>query len=231
MTQTFNIYCDESCHLENDREPLMVLGGLICPIEKVREVSVRVRDIKVKYGLSPHSEIKWTRVSPSKAEFYKAVIDYFFDDDDLQFRAIVCDKTQLKHDQFNQNHDGWYYKMYFLLLQWFLDDRNHYHIYIDIKDTLSAEKCVKLRDVLCNHQYDFNQNMLERVQHVRSHETQLLQMSDLLIGAVAYANRGLATSQAKLDVIERIKHRSHRSLDKTNYSKKLNLFHWQGREE
>lgn len=27
MTE-YNIYCDESCHLENDRQPIMVLGGM-----------------------------------------------------------------------------------------------------------------------------------------------------------------------------------------------------------
>ena len=26
----YNIYCDESCHLENDGEKYMVLGGIIC---------------------------------------------------------------------------------------------------------------------------------------------------------------------------------------------------------
>ena len=26
MTQVFNVYCDESCHLEHDRQKVMVLG-------------------------------------------------------------------------------------------------------------------------------------------------------------------------------------------------------------
>lgn len=28
MRETFNIYCDESCHLERDGQPNMVLGAL-----------------------------------------------------------------------------------------------------------------------------------------------------------------------------------------------------------
>lgn len=26
MSETFNIYCDESCHLEHDQQKVMVLG-------------------------------------------------------------------------------------------------------------------------------------------------------------------------------------------------------------
>ncbi len=34
MSQTFNVYCDESCHLENDHQPTMILGAVWCPLEK-----------------------------------------------------------------------------------------------------------------------------------------------------------------------------------------------------
>ena len=26
-----NLYCDESCHLENDGESVMLIGGISCP--------------------------------------------------------------------------------------------------------------------------------------------------------------------------------------------------------
>jgi len=28
MSLIYNIYCDESCHLEHDRQPVMVLGAI-----------------------------------------------------------------------------------------------------------------------------------------------------------------------------------------------------------
>jgi hypothetical protein len=37
MSDTFNIYCDESCHLENDHQKVMVLGAVWCPFDKTRE--------------------------------------------------------------------------------------------------------------------------------------------------------------------------------------------------
>jgi len=46
MTATYNIYCDESCYLEHDRQLVMVLGAVWCPLEKAREISVHIREIK-----------------------------------------------------------------------------------------------------------------------------------------------------------------------------------------
>jgi hypothetical protein len=34
MTQVFNVYCDESCHLEHDRQKVMVLGAIGCSFRK-----------------------------------------------------------------------------------------------------------------------------------------------------------------------------------------------------
>ncbi len=66
MSETYNVYCDESCHLENDHQQAMVLGAVWCPLEKSREIAVRLREIKQKNGMSPQFEVKWTKVSPSK---------------------------------------------------------------------------------------------------------------------------------------------------------------------
>ncbi len=90
MTQVINIYCDESCHLENDHQPAMTLGAVWCPLDKTREIALRIREIKVEHGLLPDFEIKWTKVSQAKLSFYLALIDYFFDDDDLHFSRTGC---------------------------------------------------------------------------------------------------------------------------------------------
>ena len=117
MSQHYAIYCDESCHLEQDGQPIMVLGAVWCPQEKTREIAVRIRELKQRHGLSSTFEIKWAKVSPAKVAFYRDVLDYFFDDDDLHFRAlIVANKAKLRHEDFEQDHDTWYYKMYFDLL-------------------------------------------------------------------------------------------------------------------
>lgn len=233
MSQIYNIYCDESCHLENDQQSVMVLGSVWCEIDKAREINIRLREIKKQYVHSRQFEMKWTKVSPAQLQFYKDIIDYFFDDDDLHFRALIIpDKSKLDHKSFGQTHDDWYYKMYFDMLKVLLNPSHRYHIYLDIKDTKSAAKVRKLHDVLCNNIYDFSRQIIKKIQNVRSHEIEILQLTDLLIGAISYINRGLESSSAKLELINRIKERSGYSLTKTTLflETKINLFRWRAQE-
>ncbi|HVO28698.1 MAG TPA: DUF3800 domain-containing protein, partial [Candidatus Paceibacterota bacterium] len=150
-----NIYCDESNHLQNDHRNPMVLGAVYCSTKEVPKIHGRIKEIKIRHGLSPKFEIKWKKVSSKKIDFFLDLIDYFFDLDDLHFRCVVIDKTQLNHDALRQTHDQWYYKMYFELLSKIFDPEQSYHIYIDMKDTRGGMKVKKLHEVLCNDMYDF----------------------------------------------------------------------------
>ena len=230
MAESFNIYLDESCHLENDGINVMTLGAIWCPQEKAHDVSIRIRDIQSQHGLTHDFEIKWTKVSPAKLGFYQTVLDYFLDDDDLHFRGIVIpDKTTLDHERFDQTHDEWYYKMCFTLLVPIIDPTQHYYIYLDIKDTRSEGKRKKLEKVLRNANYDGSGSIIKRVQQIRSHESELMQLADLLSGVVTYANRRLETSRAKLALVDRIRRRTHFSLTRSTWLRepKLNLLIWE----
>lgn len=229
MSDIINIYCDESCHLEHDHQKAMVLGAVWCPCELAASISKRIREIKDAHGLGGSFEIKWTKVSPAKSDFYLDLVDYFLDDDDLHFRALVIpDKSLLNHEMHDQTHDDWYYKMYFDLLKVIIDPKLRYHIYIDIKDTKGADKVSNLHDVLCNANYDFSRKIIQRIQTVRSHEVNILQLADLLIGAISYANRGLSGNAGKEAIIARLKERTHYSLIRTTLLResKMNLFLW-----
>lgn len=233
MGISYCVYCDESCHLESDHQKVMVLGGVWCPKDKVREIAVRIREIKIKHGLPANFEIKWTKVSPSKIEFYLDVLDYFFDDDDLHFRGLIIpDKTMLRHDKLQQDHDVWYYKMYFDMLKTIFAPADEYKVYLDIKDTLGGRKVKKLHNVLCNDCYDFSHKIISSIQLVRSNEIEQLQLADLLIGIVMSANRYVICSEAKQKLVSRMKQRSGYCLTKTTLYKesKVNLLKWQARE-
>lgn len=233
MGQTYNVYCDESSHLENDHHEVMVLGAVWCPLEKVREITMRLREIKLRHGLGPEFEIKWTKISPARRQFYLDILDYFFDDDDLHFRALVVpDKTKLRHEDFSQTHDDWYYKMYFSLLKGVLEPQSSYRIYLDIKDTRSEKKIRTLHDFLCAHVQDHKRRVVERVQSVRSHEVAILQLGDLLIGALNYVNSGLETSAAKVAVVRRLSERSRYDLTRSTLPResKVNLLVWKPQE-
>ena len=232
--KTFNVYCDESCHIENDNIPVMAWGGVICENRFTRDLSQQIRRLKTKHGLKSDFEAKWVKVSPAKADFYLELVDLFITDSQLSFRGIVVpDKRQLDHATFDQSHDEWYYKMYFLMLRHIFIRPNRYRIYLDIKDTQGGPKIRKLHQVLANNLGDFQREHVERVEQLRSHESELSQVADLLIGALAYANRGLDSNSAKMAVINRLRDRFGEQILSTTSSftaPKFNILSWQGRK-
>lgn len=231
MTE-INIYCDESNHLEKDGISTMVLGTVYVPKEKIKATNKRIREIKEKHKIKPTTEIKWTKVASNKAQFYLDIIDYFFDNDDLHFRAIIVNKDSLDHKTFNQTHDDFYYKMYFELLSKILDPENKYNIYLDIKDTQGAQKVKKLQEILCNNMYDFDGKIIQRIQQVRSEELEVLQLADLLIGAMQFLNRSDVKSVTKKTLVERVKSRSGYDLLKSTLVResKTNIFYWKAKD-
>ena len=227
---TINFYCDESCHLENDGQSAMVLGALCCPEDRRKVVSERIKIVKARHGIGSNVEVKWVKVSPQKLNLYLELVDLFFESPELSFRAVVVpDKSVLRHDSFLQTHDEFYYKMWYLTLTSLLSRKHRYQIYLDKKDTRSENRARKLCEILSNGKLDFKGEIISRVQHVHSDEVPLFQLADLLIGAISYANRGLATSEAKLALIERIRQKSRLRLTHTTLLKeeKLNLLVWQ----
>jgi hypothetical protein len=241
MSETYNIYCDESCHLENDGASVMVLGCVWSLASKIMEISQRIREIKSKHNVSSHCEIKWIKVSEAKANFYVDLVDYFFDDNDLHFRGVLIpDKSILNHHAFEQTHDSWYYKMLFVMLEPIINPLHRYRVYVDIKDTRSEQKRRLLEDVLRNSRYDSVGQIIEKVQQIRSYESEMLQLADLLLGAVGYHHRSQTGdlkdrngNSGKLKVIRRIQRRSGKSLSYTTWlcEPKFNLLIWRGNKK
>lgn len=229
----YNVYCDESCHLEHDGINDMSIGAIWVPKNKVMEINKRIRDIKERNNFCVTSEAKWTKVCTKNLQLYFDLINFFFDTSELKFRCLlVPDKTLLDHNRFNQTHDDWYYKMYFEMLSYIYDNQSQYNTYIDIKDTNSFKKSQKLYKVCCNSIYDFSGKSIIKIQPIRSHEVEIMQLVDILIGAVTYINRRFPEnhkkSHAKLEVLKLIKQRSSKDLTKTSMLRedKFNLFVW-----
>lgn len=232
----YNVYCDESCHLEHDGINVMVIGAVWCPHDYVRDINDRIRQIKVRNGISATAEMKWIKISPAKSQLYEDLLNYFFDEAALRFRALVIpDKTALDHERFNQTHDLWYYKMYFEMLKAILTPADIYEIYLDVKDTQTNKKAQKLQEVCSNSMYDFSSRAIRRLQPIRSEEVQIMQIVDILAGSLSYNNRifpeGHQKSEAKLNIIKLIKKRSGYSLDRSTLlrEEKFNLFFWDAR--
>ncbi|HOY32529.1 MAG TPA: DUF3800 domain-containing protein [Bacteroidales bacterium] len=215
--KTFNIYCDESCHIENDHKAFMFLGSVSSAYNQVRLHTENIKNLKKKHNF--YAEIKWSYVSSSKIRFYIDLVDYFFATD-LKFRAVGINKSTINNGAFNKTYDDFYYTMYYYLLNHNINTLYNYNVYLDIKDTLSARKVNKLKDIL-NTKFGVFRN----VQNIHSYESLLMQLADFLMGAISYFhNDDKKQNIAKIQIIDKIKNHSKESLTCTNHSKKLNLF-------
>lgn len=237
----YNIYCDESCHLQFDNSDIMLIGGVTCERKKVRELSKKIRALKKQCGLKECFEIKWTKVSPAKLDFYISLIDLFFEMP-LQFRCVIATgKKSLNHEAFNQTYDEWYYKMYYLLLRQMLEPTEEYSVYVDIKDTNGGRKVKELQEILNHSLYSFYNTCIQKIQIVKSNEIELLQLCDLLIGCIGFSNRFLNPlpldglkeniSLAKIEMCQYLQSKAQRPLNQKTpiYESKFNIFVWEPR--
>ncbi|KAA6342917.1 hypothetical protein EZS27_009377 [termite gut metagenome] len=216
----YNYYCDESCHLENDKKRYMVLGYISIPYSRIKKIKEQIKDIRKKH--KNKFEIKWTYLNSWNYQFYSELIDFFFEISDIGFRAIIVDKNKYIADKCGNDYDRFYYLMYYQLIYHKLDTQYIYNIYVDIKDQLSACKINQLKDIL-----NVKMGVIQKIQHIRSNESDLLQLCDLLIGALSYnLNNKEKMSDPKIRLIDKIMERSgYNLLSQTPKSEsKFNIF-------
>lgn len=220
QNKTFNFYCDESTHLEKDGQPYMIIGYVSSPYHLLKMHNQNIREMKIKHFFS--GEMKWSALSKSQYPFYNELIDYFFSNSSLQFRAIIIDKSKMNHDKFQQTHDDFYDKMYYQLLNKKIHNVHTYNIYIDIKDSYSYLKARSLKSYL---ERDYNN--IRNLQVIKSYESELLQLADVLIGAINYRIRGFNKVTSKNNIIEKIERHCGRPLTQRTPKdeNKFNLFY------
>lgn len=222
-TKTYNIYCDESTHLPRDKRPYMLMGFVGVPYPFTNDAKNAINDIKRKYGFK--GELKWTNICKKTEPMYAELIEYFFRSN-LKFRAVVIKKSEIDENRPEYTFNDFYFRMYYQLLHIPLMGKdNAYNVYFDIKDTCSHLKLKKLKECLqCN-------SSIRHFQFIRSHESQLMQLADVLMGAINYnlrvsENDIPGCSDSKNSIVRAVKQYSNISLEKSTYpsEEKFNLF-------
>lgn len=226
-----NIYSDESSHI-NDGSSFMLLGAIWTDPDSVKKLAASIKLAKIRNEISARREIKWTKVSSKKIQYYKELIDVFVESDTLNYRAVVVNKTTLDHEKYNHTHDDFYYKMQYLLVRNIAEKRSGpFRIFLDYKDAWSNIRCNRLSEYLKNTSTLASREF--SAQPIRSHEVSALQIADLLTGAVMYANKPRTTedSPAKLELVRYIEERIGQKLTiETPYEvEKFNIFMWESR--
>lgn len=222
IEKTFNIYCDESTHLEHDGHPYMLYGYISIASNQIKICKEQIKAIKAKYGYE--GELKWTNIHDKTFEMYKELVEYFFMTD-MNFRAVIGNKSQIDDSRSEYTFNDFYFRMYFQLLHHEISLENAYNIYFDIKDTCSNKKLRKLRDIL-----KWNAS-IKNFQFIKSHESSFMQLADVLMGAINY-NLRIESGDiegkvvAKRKIVEHINNHTNISLKHTSplSAKKFNLF-------
>jgi hypothetical protein len=89
--------------------------------------------------------------------------------------------------------------------------------------------------VLCSTEYDFEQKIINEVREVHSDQVQMVQLVDLIIGAIQFnlsSKNPEKESKAKRQVVDHLKKKSKLTLTTNTLPSepKLNLFFWGGKE-
>lgn len=227
----FNLYCDESRHTSDPSHHFAVIGALQCPREEKRRIVHRLHSLMAKHDV--RGEFGWKKLSPNRHDFYFTLLELFAEEPALRFRCLVVDRTQLDHERFNQGDaELGFYKLYYQMLVHWLQPGNTYHVYLDWQQNAASNRFHDLRTIL-QTKLSGRANVA-CLEPVSSHTQPLIQLSDLLMGAVGYQWNGLdkrpdASAEKRL-FAQTLSTRLGLSLERqtAKNEQKFNIFNWQG---
>lgn len=223
----FEVYCDEAHpDLFTSSDPKaqhLMIGSLWLPAELREDLKKRIRSLREEHGA--WGEIKWTKISPSKLDFYLGLINMFADyGTDLRFRCIAVDQQSVNMRFHGGDNELGFYKFYYQVLHHWIYDFNSYRIFCDQKSNRESNRFSELRRVLDNANLSAN---VKCVQALPSKQVVLIQLADLLLGAASSRlNQTLGEGTAKEAVVQTLEQRLSVSLLQPTYQSepKFNIF-------
>lgn len=188
--EAYSIFIDESSQTDNR---FLVLGGVVVP--SVSVVAIEEALLEARLPELPFGEMKWAKASRSKIEAYRRFVAKFFQFPDLHFHALVVDTWQLRHGVFNAGDRdiGFNKEIYQLVLKCGrLYPRPIFHVFPDRRSTPHSTE--ELRTIINHGMHKKHGKAREwpvrKFQFRDSKELPLLQMADLMSGAIAYHLNG-----------------------------------------
>ncbi|MFZ2323654.1 MAG: DUF3800 domain-containing protein [Ignavibacteriaceae bacterium] len=179
-----DVYCDESCSevlFDRTAHRYFALGSLWMS-EKYRE-QFKDEIKKIKSDHNYKLEIKWNKVSPKFIDLYKALLEYFFENENLRFRALIVESEKIDLVKFHQGDaELSFYKFYYQLLHHWILDFDEYNIFLDYKINKEKFRLNVLREVLTSASLS---SVISNVQSIHSKESLGIQLSDFLLGIVS----------------------------------------------
>lgn len=224
----YEIYCDES------RPELFVagpsstitthaaIGSVWIPADRRDDIKGRVHDLRQTHGI--WGEAKWTKVGSKSLPFYRDLVDILLTDPDIRFRAILIDARKLDHARFHQDDaELGFYKFYYQVLQHWIRADATARVFCDAKVNRDLTRLRTLQTVLNRK---FRTPCVESIHSVSSKESVLIQLCDVLLGAVqARFNNSISRSTAKAELLAHVEKRiGHRIGPTFQAEQQFNIF-------
>jgi hypothetical protein len=198
----FEVYCDESrpdlLASSSTEGRFLVIGSVWLQAENRPRVKEALRRLRGKHKFG--GELKWQKISPSSAALYRELADWFVSAGlSVRFRCVAVDRHQLNPLLHDNDHELGFYKFYYQVLHHWILDFNEYAVFLDFKSNRRRDRLAVLRRCLA---YANLSSKIEVVQAVRSEESPLIQLADILTGAAsARLNDSLRVGGAKESVV------------------------------
>ncbi len=200
------IYTDES-YIKDGR--YMLIGGLWIAKENIIETKTFVDVFKTENSMT--NELKWTKVSNGRIIEYKRFVDIFFQSK-MKFNCIVVDKHIVDHTTFNDgDKELGFYKFYYQLISRNCAFNCHYNLYLDQMNNKKKSRYSELKERLNRYLVSQNSKCIH-IEPVDSKKESMIQLVDVLLGAVGYSWNLNNSSPAKLRLIEYIQSKLGRRL-------------------
>lgn len=221
------VYCDESYpDLFSSQKPnaqYVIIGSLWLKSDDRATYKAEINELKNQYRIG--GEFKWSKVSPSKIEFYKSLVAWFGNKgDNLRFRCIAIGHSQVNLIKFHENdQELGFYKFYYQMLHHWIHHLNSYVIFCDFKSNRRRDRLHVLKRCLSSSNLSAT---IHNVQAIRSDESVLMQLTDVLVGASSSRLNRIATpGGAKSEIVNHLEsHLGKKILPTALSEKKFNVF-------
>lgn len=168
-------------------------------------------------------EIKWSKVSPNRKDFYVELIYSSATATTFVFAALPLTAPNAQPALHDNDGELGFYKFYYQLLHHWVLDFNAYRVFCDIKSNRDPKRLPVLTRCLSRANLTSN---IDSIQSLPSHQVVLIQLCDLLLGAASSRINGtLRDGTAKSAVVARLESALGCSLPPTHKrEEKFNIF-------
>lgn len=185
------IFADES---NTDKSRFMLIGGIWVDEITYQQVVEECKQFKRLNNWDENTKFNWKYISKKTLPQYCKFIDIFFKYN-LQFNCIIIDRKEINLKAENNDPELGFYKFYYQLLRHNSKIGIPYYIYLDRRNNREPTRLDVLKEFLKRdtHPIDWfgfrttdQGRNVKALEFVNSETYNLIQLSDLLLGAIGY---------------------------------------------